>query len=256
MGRVDGKVAVITGGAAGLGKATAERLLKEGAKVVIVDLFEESLEKAKKELSSFGEVLSVQADVSKEEDTEKYVKAAVDTFGRIDIFFNNAGIVGKISKAVDLMAEDFDKVIAVNVRGVYLGMKHVLKVMEKQGSGSVINTSSIDGLGGGPLRLAYCASKHAVVGMTKTAALEVADKGIRVNSIHPSYAKTDMMNTVEIGVNAENPEEVRKQLAATIPLGRYGEPEDIANLVLFLGSDESAFITGTQQRIDGGMGAR
>ena len=256
MGRVEGKVAVITGGAGGLGKVTAEYLLKEGAKVVIVDLFEEPLEKTKKELSAFGEVLAVQADVSKEEDVEKYVKAAVDQFGRIDIFFNNAGIVGKIAKAVDTEAEDFDKVIAVNLRGVFLGMKHVLKVMEKQGSGSVINKSSIDGLAGGPQRIAYSASKHAVVGMTKTAALEVADKGIRVNSIHPSYAKTDMMNVVESGSNAEDPESVRKQLTETIPLGRYGEAEDIANLVLFLGSDESTFITGAQQRIDGGMGAK
>lgn len=256
MGRVEGKVAVITGGAGGLGKATAEYLLKEGAKVVIVDLFEDPLENAKKELSAFGEVLSVQADVSKEEDVEKYVKAAVDQFGRIDIFFNNAGIVGKIAKAVDTKVEDFDKVLAINARGVFLGMKHVLKVMGKQGSGSVINNSSIDGLAGGPQRIAYSASKHAVVGMTKTAAIEVADKGIRVNSIHPSYAKTDMMNQVESGVNAEDPESVHKQLAATIPLGRYGEAGDIANLVLFLGSDESAFITGTQQRIDGGMGAK
>lgn len=256
MARVEGKVAVITGGAGGLGKFTAERLLKEGAKVVLVDLFEEHLEKTKAELNAYGEVITVQADVSKEEDVEKYVNAAVEAFGRIDIFFNNAGIVGKIAKLVETNADDFDKVVAVNQRGVFLGMKHVLQVMEKQGSGSIINTSSIDGLGGGLGRVAYSASKHAVVGMTKTAALEVAEKGIRVNSIHPSYAKTQMMDIVEAGNNPEDPDAVRRELAKTIPLGRYGEAEDIANLVLFLASDESTFITGAQLRVDGGMGAR
>lgn len=256
MARVEGKVAVITGGAGGLGKVTAERLLKEGAKVVIVDLFEEPLQKTQQELSAYGEVLAVQADVSKEEDAVKYVNAAVEKFGRIDIFFNNAGIVGKIAKLVDTNADDFDKVIAVNLRGVFLGMKHVLPVMQKQGSGSVINTSSIDGLRGGEGRVAYVASKHAVSGMTKTAALEVAEYGVRVNSIHPSYARTQMMTIVEEGNNPDDPEAVQRELAKTIPLGRYGEAEDIANLVLFLGSDESEFITGTQQRVDGGMGAR
>lgn len=201
-------------------------------------------------------MLAVQADVSKEEDVENYVKQTVDTFGRIDIFFNNAGILSKIAKITETNADDFDKVIAVNLRGVFLGMKHVLPVMEKQGSGSVINTSSIDGLGGGIGRVAYVASNHAVTGMTKTAALEVAESGVRVNSIHPSYAKTQMMTIVEEGNNPDDSDAVRRELAKTIPLDRYGEPEEIANLVLFLGSDESKFITGTQQRIDGGMGAK
>lgn len=158
MGRVEGKVAVITGGAGGIGKVTAERLLKEGAKVVLVDLFEEPLAKTQEELSQYGEVITVQADVTKEEDTERYVKETVDKFGRIDIFFNNAGIVGKIANVVDTNAEDFDKVVAVNQRGVFLGMKHVLKVIIEQKSGSIINTSSIDGLDGGLGRVAYVAS--------------------------------------------------------------------------------------------------
>jgi len=256
MGRVEGKVAIITGGAGGLGKVTAERLLKEGAKVVIVDLFEEPLQKTKEELSAYGEVLAVQADVSKEEDVEKYVNATIEAFGRIDIFCNNAGIVGKIAKLTETNADDFDKVIAVNLRGVFLGMKHVLPVMEKQKGGSIINTSSIDGLAGGVGRVAYVASKHAVSGMTKTAALEVAESGVRVNSIHPSYARTQMMEIVEAGNNPEDPDAVRRELAKTIPLGRYGEADDIANTVLFLGSDESAFITGVQLRVDGGMGAK
>lgn len=128
--------------------------------------------------------------------------------------------------------------------------------MNEQRSGSIINTSSIDGLGGGMGRVAYSASKHAVVGMTKTAALEVAEYGVRVNSIHPSYAKTQMMDIVEAGNNPDDPDAVRRELVKTIPLGRYGEAEDIANLVLFLASDESQFITGEQIRVDGGMGAK
>lgn len=184
------------------------------------------------------------------------MNATIEAFGRIDIFFNNAGIVGKIAKLTETNADDFDKVIAVNLRGVFLGMKHVLPVMEKQKGGSIINTSSIDGLAGGVGRVAYVASKHAVSGMTKTAALEVAESGVRVNSIHPSYARTQMMEIVEAGNNPEDPDAVRRELAKTIPLGRYGEADDIANTVLFLGSDESAFITGVQLRVDGGMGAK
>lgn len=250
MGRLSEKVAVITGGAGGIGKVAAERFLKEGAKVVLVDLFEESLQKAKEELSSYGEVLTVQADVSKESDVENYVKKALEHFGKIDVFFNNAGIEGKVAPLVEQKIEDFDKVISVNVRGVFLGLQNVLPVMIKQGHGSVINTSSVAGLEGSPGVSPYIASKHAVVGLTKAAAIEVASANVRVNSIHPSPVNTRMMRSLEDGLNVE-----QEDLAKTIPLGRYGEPSDIANLVLFLASDESSFITGVQYRIDGGMGA-
>ncbi|MBS4196612.1 SDR family NAD(P)-dependent oxidoreductase [Lederbergia citri] len=250
MERLSGKVAVITGGAGGIGKVTAERFLKEGAKVVLVDLFEESLHKAKEELDSFGEVLTVQADVSKESDVESYVKKAIEHFGKIDVFFNNAGIEGKVAPLVDQKMEDFDKVISVNVRGVFLGLKYVLPVMTKQGYGSVINTSSVAGLDGSPGVSPYIASKHAVVGLTKASAIEVANANVRVNSIHPSPVNTRMMRSLEEGLNVE-----QETLAQSIPLGRYGESSDIANLVLFLASDESAFITGVQYRVDGGMGA-
>lgn len=250
MERFSGKVAVITGGAGGIGKVTAERFLKEGAKVVLVDLFEESLHKAKEGLDSFGEVITVQADVSKESDVESYVKKAIEHFGKIDVFFNNAGIEGKVAPLVDQKMEDFDKVISVNVRGVFLGLKYVLPVMTKQGYGSVINTSSVAGLDGSPGVSPYIASKHAVVGLTKASAIEVASANVRVNSIHPSPVNTRMMRSLEEGLNVE-----QETLAQSIPLGRYGESNDIANLVLFLASDESAFITGVQYRIDGGMGA-
>lgn len=250
MERLSGKVAVMTGGAGGIGKVTAERFLKEGAKVVLVDLFEESLHKAKEELDPFGEVLTIQADVSKESDVESYVKKAVEHFGKIDVFFNNAGIEGKVAPLVDQKMEDFDKVMSVNVRGVFLGLKYVLPVMTKQGYGSVINTSSVAGLDGSPGVSPYIASKHAVVGLTKATAIEVANTNVRVNSIHPSPVNTRMMRSLEEGLNVE-----QETLAKSIPLGRYGESSDIANLVLFLASDESAFITGAQYRIDGGMGA-
>lgn len=250
MGRLSGKVAVITGAAGGIGKVTAERFLKEGAKVVLVDLFEESLAQTKEELSSFGELLTVQADVSKESDVENYVNKAVEHFGKIDIFFNNAGIEGKVAPIMEQNVEDLDKVLSVNVRGVFLGLKHVLAVMTKQGFGSVINTSSVAGLEGSPGVTPYIASKHAVVGLTKATAIEVASSNVRVNSIHPSPVNTRMMRSLEAGLHVE-----QADLAKTIPLGRYGEPNDIAHLVLFLASDESSFITGVQYRVDGGMGA-
>ncbi|MFC4023617.1 SDR family NAD(P)-dependent oxidoreductase [Oceanobacillus longus] len=256
MGRLDNKVAVITGGAGGIGKVTAEKFLKEGAKVVLVDLFKEPLEEAKNELKSFGEVLTIEADVSKEDDVKKYVKETVEQFGKVDVFFNNAGIEGKIALLTDLDVEDFDKVINVNVRGVFLGLKHVLPVMREQGHGSVINTSSGAGLMGTPNQIAYGASKHAVTGMTKTAALEIADANVRVNSIHPSPVNTRMMRSIEEGTLPGKGAEAKEAFTQIIPLGRYGESEDMANLVLFLASDESAFITGSQYRIDGGLGAK
>jgi len=250
MGRLAEKVALITGGAGGIGKVTAETFLKEGANVVLVDLFEEPLQKAQEELKAFGEVLTVQADVSKESDVENYVKQAVEKFGKIDIFFNNAGIEGKVAPLVDQKVEDFDKVLSVNVRGVFLGLKYVLPVLTKQGYGSVINTSSVAGLEGSAGVAPYVTSKHAVVGLTKTAALEVASANVRVNSIHPSPVNTRMMRSLEEGLQADE-----ETMSKAIPLGRYGEADDIAKLVLFLASDDSSFITGVQYRIDGGMGA-
>ncbi len=248
MGRLQDKVAVITGGAGGIGKVTAKRFLDEGASVVLVDLFEDALAEAKTELGD--NVLTVQADVSKEEDVQKYVDQTVEQFGKIDIFFNNAGIEGKVAPITEQKVDDFDKVIAVNVRGVFLGLQKVLPVMIKQKSGSVINTSSVAGLGGSPNVSPYITSKHAVVGLTKAAAVENAAHNIRVNSIHPSPVNTRMMRSLETGLEVDE-----ATMAKSIPLGRYGESEDIANLVVFLASDESTFITGVQYRIDGGMGA-
>lgn len=256
MARLDGKVAVVTGGAGGLGKETAKLLLQEGAKVLIVDLFDEPLLKTQEELSKYGEIITVKADVTKESDTIKYVKTALDHWGQIDIFFNNAGIEGEFSSFIDTTVENFDKVMSVNVRGVFLGLKHVLPVMMAQKSGSIINTSSVAGLMGWYGITPYVASKHAVVGLTKNAALEAASANVRVNSIHPAPVNTRMMRSVEEGLMPGEAEAAKEAITKEIPIGRYGEPIDVANLVLFLASDESAFITGSQYRIDGGIGAK
>lgn len=255
MGKLQGKTAVITGGAGGIGRKTAEAFLIEGANVVLVDLFERHLDEARIELEEFGNVVTVCSDVSKEEDVRKYVEETVKIFGSIDIFFNNAGIEGRVASIIEQSVEDFNKVMDVNVRGVFLGLKHVLPIMINEGKGSIINTSSVAGLMGSANLAPYTCSKHAVVGLTKTAALEVAGSNVRVNSIHPSPVNTRMMRSLEEGFMPGEADMIKDELTKNIPLGRYGEASDIANLVLFLASDDSQFITGSQFRVDGGMGA-
>lgn len=255
MKRLENKVAIITGGSGGIGQATAARFLEEGASVVLVDVDQAGLDAAAKALGGGERVLTVQADVSNEDDVERYVKATVDRFGRIDVFFNNAGIEGDVAPLEQQDIAMFDKVIAINVRGAYLGLKHVLPHMYKAGAGSVINTSSVAGLRGTAGVLPYVTSKHALTGMTKVAAIEAAAHNVRVNSVHPSPVNTRMMRSLEAGFDPDDAEAAKAAMEKAIPLGRYGESEDIANLVLFLASDESAFITGAQYRIDGGMGA-
>lgn len=255
MKRLKDKVALITGGAAGIGLETARLFLGVGARVALVDLDDDDLSDAARDLGNPDDLLTIAADVSSVEDSKRYVAQTVEAFGRIDVFFNNAGIEGKVAPLVDQKIEDFDRVLAVNVRGAFLGLQHVLPVMIGQKSGSVINTSSIGGLKGGPNVAPYITSKHAVVGLTRAAAIEAAGHNVRVNSVHPSPVNTRMMRSLEEGFNPGHGEEVKQQLVDTIPLGRYGESLDIANLVLFLASDESAFITGAQYPVDGGMAA-
>ncbi len=253
MKRLQDKIAVITGGAAGIGLETARLFLEEGASVVLVDLKKEDLEQAAQGLK--GDVLCVAADVSSPEDSARYVREAIERFGRIDVFFNNAGIEGKVAPLVDQKIEDFDRVMAVNVRGAFLGLQHVLPQMTARKSGSIINMSSIAGLKGSPNLAPYITSKHAMVGLTRAAAIEAAADNVRVNSVHPSPVNTRMMRSLEDGFSPGHGDAVKDQLSAGIPLGRYGESADIAALVLFLASDESAFITGAQYPVDGGMAA-
>lgn len=256
MKRLQGKTAIITGGSGGIGRETAALFLREGARVAIVDVDPAALDEAASALGRNGEVLALRADVTREADVAGYVQAAVGRFGRLDVFFNNAGVEGRVAPLVDQRMEDFDRVIAVNVRGTFLGLKYVLPHMIAARSGSVINMSSVAGLDGSAGVAPYITSKHAVVGMTKAAALEVAAADVRVNSVHPSPVNTRMMRSLESGFDPAHAEQAKHEIEQSIPLGRYGEPQDIANIVLFLASDESRFVTGAQFRIDGGMGAR
>lgn len=249
------KVALVTGGAGGLGAAAAKALLEEGATVAIVDISKEALAATAAELGvGTDRLITIAADISEDDDVKRYVEATVSAFGRIDVFFNNAGIEGKVAPIVDQSVADFDRVIAINVRGSWLGLHYVLPVMYAQKSGSIINTSSIGGLVAGPLPISpYVTSKFAITGLTRIAAMESAPYQVRVNSIHPSPANTRMMRSLEAGANPNDNESAREAFAKAIPLGRYAEPADVANLVLFLASDASSFITGSQYRIDGGM---
>ena len=244
------KVVLITGGAGGLGAQTARSFLAEGAKVALVDISQEALDATAAALGAPDDrLITITADVSKDADVKGYVDATVEKWGRIDVFFNNAGIEGKVAPIVDQDVADFDRVIAINLRGSWLGLHHVLPVMYAQKSGSVINNSSIGGLSAGPTPVSpYVASKFGITGITRLAAHESAPYQVRVNSIHPSPANTRMMRSLEDGSGLSE-----DQIAAGIPLGRYAEPQDIANLVMFLGSDQSSFITGSEHRVDGGM---
>lgn len=256
MKRLQDRIAIITGGSGGIGKATARLFLDEGASVVLVDIDQQALDEAGRELGGGDRVLCVRADVSDEDDVRRYVDATIDRFGRIDVFFNNAGIEGKVAPLELQEMAMFDKVIAVNVRGAYLGLRHVLPHMYEARAGSVVNMSSVAGLRGSAGVLPYVTSKHAVTGMTKVAAIEAAAHGVRVNSVHPSPVNTRMMRSLESGFSPDDAEGAKAGMEQAIPLGRYGESADIASLVLFLASDESSFITGAQYRIDGGMGAQ
>jgi len=253
---MENKVLLITGGAGGIGKATAQLFLEHGAKVVLVDISEEALEKTKVELEGKKEnILTVQADVTNEEDVKNYVQQTVDAFGKIDVFFNNAGINGPFKDIKDLKRETFAQILNINVTGVFLGLKHVIRQMEKQGYGSIINTASNAAYIGSPGMAGYIASKHAVAGLTKTAALEVAKYGIRVNAVAPAAIDTQMLADIQKNITPDDPNISGEAIKQGIPLGRFGSPREVAHVVLFLASDNASFVTGTLYNVDGGMEA-
>lgn len=248
------KVVLITGGAGGIGLEVAKTYAREGAKLALVDLKNEALEKAASEIDT-EDILLITANVGKEEDVKNYVDRTKEQYGKIDIFINNAGINGQFKNITEQTKENFSNVFDVNVMGVFFGMKYVLQVMKEQKSGVVINTASNGGLLGAPGMSAYVASKHAVIGLNKTAALEMAEYGVRVNAVAPSGVNTEMMRSIEKNAMGDKAEEARSQFEASVPMNRYATAEEIANLMLFLSSDKASFISGSYYRIDGGQGA-
>ena len=247
---LENKCAIITGGAGSIGQAAAKLFLAQGANVMLVDLDEKSLKESVAELGGENVTYCI-ADVTKAADVKHYAEEAVKLFGKVDVFFNNAGIEGVVMPVIDYPEEIFDKVMAVNLKGVWLGNKYVSPIMKD--GGSIIMSSSVAGLGGTPNVSAYVISKHAVIGIMRNLTLELAPRKIRVNTINPSPVDNRMMRSLEGGFAPNHAAEAKKGFEQTIPLGRYAKPEEIAKLVLFLASDDSQYITGTTQVIDGGM---
>ena len=254
MKRLDGKVALITGGAGGIGAEAARLFVAEGARVVLADLQESALRSVVDGLAPGAADYKV-TDVADEEQMRQAVETATRRFGRLDILFINAGTEGRIAPLVASDLADFRKVLDINVVGAFLGLKYAIPVMQEQGGGSIIITSSIAGLRGASGLSAYSTSKHAVVGLMRSAVLEVGDTGVRINTIHPSPIETRMMRSIEDGKAPGQGEAIKRRIEATIPAGRYGTPEEVARLALFLASDESRFCTGGCYSVDGGLSA-
>lgn len=248
-----GKVALITGGGGGIGRATGLAFALRGAKVMVVDADAASGQASVDIIAQRGGTAAfVQADVTKTASVRDYVERTLALYGRIDCFFNNAGIEGIVCPTQDYDEDVFDTVIAVNLKGVFLGMKYVLPAMLRQGSGAIVNTASTAALFGSPGMSAYVASKHAVLGLTKVASTDVAGQGVRVNAVCPGPVETRMMRSLESQRNPNDPQGVHDATAAGTPTGRYALPEEIAGAVLYLCSDLAGDVTGTQLVIDGG----
>jgi len=254
MGRLDGKVAVITGGAGGIGKSAGKRFVEEGADVLLVDLDEQALVAACAEIGS-NKVSYFVADVTKASDNIAMIDTATERYGGVDTFLANAGIEGDVASILDYDESRFDQVMAVNVKGPFLGLKAAIPALSKRGGGSIIITSSVAGVGGAANLAPYVTSKHAVIGMMKSAAREVAAQNIRVNTVNPSPVETNMMRRLEEGLVPGNAEQAKGGIESSIPLGRYAKPEDIANIMLFLASDDSSFVSGAVYLADGGSTA-
>jgi NAD(P)-dependent dehydrogenase (short-subunit alcohol dehydrogenase family) len=246
------KVALVTGGTSGIGRATAIAYAQQQAKVVVVGRrMDEGEETVRLIKEAGGEAIFVQSDVTKEADVKAMVDKAVGVFGRLDIAFNNAGTVAENPSLIEQTEAEYDRMMNVNVKGVWLSMKHEIAQMLKQGSGSIVNTTSGVGVVGSPSQSLYTASKHAVVGLTKAAALQYAKAGIRINAVAPAAIETDMFEAATGGQD-----EVKAYITGLHPIGRIGTPLEVANAVLFLSSDLASFVIGETLMVDGGYVAQ
>ena len=249
MKSMEGKVALVTGAAKGIGFAAARAYADAGASVALADLNEELLNKVTEQLKSEGyDVIAILCNVADDTQVEAMVNKTVETFGRLDAAFNNAGIQNEMAGAADQTREDFDRVTGVNLGGVWSTMKHELQQMRKQGFGAIVNCSSIGGILGGNQRGTYHAAKHGVIGLTKSAAIEYAKQGIRVNTVCPGIIHTPMLD----GMINGGQQDVLDAMLETVPSGRLGLPEEIANAVVWLSSDAASFVVGHTLVVDGG----
>jgi NAD(P)-dependent dehydrogenase (short-subunit alcohol dehydrogenase family) len=253
--RLDGKVAVVTGAAGVIGSATIGLMAERGARIVAVDRNRADLETAIDGLPASAQALAVTADVTDEAEVRDYVRAAVDRFGTIDVFYNNAGVEGEVKPITEYSLEAFRRVIDVNVIGVFLGLKHVLPVMLKQNSGSIINTASIAGLLGSPQLAVYSASKHAVIGLTRSAAWECTRTGVRVNCVCPGLIDSRMLSAIFQGRFGGNAPPPMDKIVERIPARRLGQAAEVASIVAFLASEEASYVSGSAYTVDGGRTA-
>ena len=253
--RLDGRVAVVTGAAGVIGTATMRLLAERGARIVAVDRKAQELATAIGDLPASAEALAVTADVTDEDEVAEYVRAAVEKFGTVDAFYNNAGIEGEVRSITEYPLEMFRRVLDVNVIGVFLGIKHVLPVMLKQNKGSIINTASIAGLMGSPHLAVYSASKHAVIGLTRSAAWECTGTGVRVNCVCPGLIDSRMLSAIFQGRSAGNAPIPHEKIVERIPARRLGQASEVASIVAFLASDEASYVSGSAYTVDGGRTA-
>jgi len=256
MNRFCGRIAWVTGAGSGIGYATAIRFAQEGANLILADISEEGLDKVGEAVAEYkNNFLRIRMDVTKEEDWLGSVQKAIDKFNKVDFLVNCAGIGGPMGRLENCATEDFNRTIAVDVRSVFLGMKTLISPMRNNGGGSIVNVSSVSGERGNPRVLPYVAAKHAVNGMSQSAALDLLEYGIRVNVVSPAPTDTALVRMAEkalvtrLGISDDD---AQKALTSIIPMGRYGKPEEIASVIAFLCSEEASFMTGSIVVVDGG----